>query len=83
MAGLVFRVPEGIYVVGREEISPRDAHVSRRHVLVACTNGHVHLQDAGSTNKTYVAGQPADAPTLLALCQEINMGGNVAIYSHT
>jgi serine/threonine protein kinase len=83
MAGLVFRIPEGIYVVGREEISPRDAHISRSHILVACTNGHVHLQDAGSTNKTYVAGQPADAPTLLALCQEINVGGNVAIYSHT
>jgi len=83
VTGLIFRIPEGIYVVGRDELSPRDAHISRRHISVACTNGHVHLQDAGSTNKTYVAGLPADVPTLLAPCQEINVGGNVAVYSHT
>lgn len=81
IAGRTFRAPEGIYHVGRNVLSPRDAHISRRHLLVACLDGQFHVQDAGSTNKTFVNGQLADAPTHLAPGQELSIGGNVAAYS--
>jgi len=83
VAGAVFRIPEGIFVVGRIELSSRDAHISRRHLLVACTNGVVHFQDSGSSNGTFVAGVRADTPIMLAPGQEIVIGGNVLVYTRT
>ena len=83
MAGDAIRIPEGIFVVGRIELSSRDAHISRRHVLVACTNGVVHFQDSGSSNGTFVAGVRADTPIMLAPGQEIVIGGNVLVYTRT
>ena len=38
------------------------------------------LQDAGGTNKTLVAGQPAEAPVLLRPGIEISIAGNTAVY---
>ena len=80
MTGKTFRVPEGKYEVGRDELSPRDAHISRRHLRVVCSNGSVQLEDAGSTNKTYIAGRQADHPVLLRRGLEIAIAGNVANY---
>ena len=81
MTGRIFRVPEGKYEVGRDELSPRDGHISRRHLRVMCSNGTVQLEDAGSTNKTYVAGRQVDRPVLLRRGLEIVIAGNVASYS--
>jgi hypothetical protein len=81
LTGIVYRIPEGIYPVGRDELEPRDYQISRRHFHVACLNGSVQLQDAGSTNKTYVGGQLAQLPTPIASGQEIRIAGNTAIYS--
>ena len=81
LTGFVYRVPEGIYPVGRDELGSRDSQISRRHFHVACLNGSVQLQDAGSTNKTYVGGQLAQLPTPIASGQEIRIAGNTAIYS--
>ncbi|MGB2613897.1 MAG: FHA domain-containing serine/threonine-protein kinase [Phycisphaerae bacterium] len=83
MAGDVVRIPEGIFVVGRIELSSRDAHISRRHLLVACTDGVVHFQDSGSSNGTFVAGVRADTPIMLAPGQEVIIGGNVVVYTRT
>ena len=82
LTGLTFRIPEGIYPVGRHELSSRDCHISRQHISVACSDGSVHIQDAGSTNQTYVSGRLADNPFLLVPGQDIRIAGNSAIYNH-
>lgn len=81
LASVEFRVPEGIYVVGRDALAPRDGHISRHHFHVACLNGTVQIQDAGSTNKTYVGGRLAEQPTLIGTGDELRIAGNTAIYT--
>jgi pSer/pThr/pTyr-binding forkhead associated (FHA) protein len=83
VAGSEFWIPEGIYVVGRDSLSPRDAHISRQHLAVACLNGSLHVQDAGSANKTYVGGQLAEQPTAVSSGSEIRIAGNAAVYTRT
>ena len=80
LIGQTFRVPEGIYDVGRPSLSPRDFNISKCHFRVACSNGTVTIQDAGSANKTYVAGQLADRPIVLALNQKVCIAGNLTTY---
>ena len=80
LTGVAFRIPEGIYTVGREQLLPRDQHISRVHLKIACLNGSVHLQDAGSANRTYVAGQAAESPILLHSGQDIRIADNTATY---
>lgn len=82
LTGKVFRAPEGIYDVGRDQLSPRDQHISRRQFRVACSNGSMNVEDAGSTNKTYVGGQAADHVVLLQPAQELWVAGNSAIYAN-
>jgi len=82
LAGMTFRVPEGIFSVGRNELSPKDFHISKQHFFVACTNGTVCVQDAGSINKTFVAGRFAQGPVLLLQGQEVCVAGNKATYNH-
>ena len=79
-AGRTFRIPEGIFLVGRLQLSPRDSHISKNQLFIAAINGTVYLQDAGSTNKTLVAGQPAEGPVLLRPGIEIVIAGNTAVY---
>ena len=81
MTGKTFRIPEGIYEVGRNELAPRDQHISRRHFLVACVDGHLYVQDAGSANKTYVAQLLAELPTRLTSGQELRLADNTALYT--
>lgn len=83
VAGTTFRIPEGIYRVGRNELSPRDYHISRQHLSVACLNGSVFLEDTGSTNKTYIAGRPITNPTALLPGQEVCIAGNIATYTYS
>lgn len=82
LTGMSFRIPEGIFSVGRDELSPRDYHISRQHLSVACLNGTVLVQDAGSANKTYIAGRLADHPIPLTPNQELCIAGNTATYNH-
>ncbi len=82
LAGLVFRIPEGIYEIGRDALSPRDHHISRKHLSIACLNGSVHVVDAGSANKTYVDGRLADRPFVLQPGTELSIAGNTAIYTN-
>ena len=81
LSGCIFRIPEGIYIIGRNELSPRDCHISRKHLSVACTNGSVFIQDAGSANKTYVGQQIADIAILLASGEQVCIAGNTATYT--
>lgn len=82
LTGKSFRIPEGTFAVGRNELSPRDYHISRRHLLVVCSNGSVHIEDAGSANKTYVGTNLADHPILLTANEPLCIAGNMANYNH-
>ena len=81
--GTIFRVPQGTYEVGRDQLCPRDGYVSGRHFKVICHNGQLEIQDAGSTNKTLVAGVFAGQPLRLQFGQELKIAANVATYTRT
>lgn len=82
LAGVTFRVPEGAHQVGREQLNPRDSHISRRQCFVTCCNGTAYVQDAGSSNQTCIAGQPVTQPYLLRPGQEIRVAGYVVVYAN-
>ena len=81
--GTTFRIPQGDYFVGREVISPRDGCISRQHMRVWCNDGCVWLEDANSTNRTYVGHEFASYPVRLTTGQQIWIGGNTAVYTIT
>ena len=80
LAGETRPIPEGICMVGRPELLPRDMRISRRQLHVACTNGSVQIQDAGGKNPTRVNGQVANQPTVLQPGDSIDIATNVATY---
>lgn len=80
LSGRIFRIPMDLFVTGREILAPRDSHISRRHLRLACINGNVMIEDAGSANKTLVDGQLlAQALTLKPNCT-IVIAGSTGIY---
>ena len=81
LAGHVFRIPEGIYPVGRQILCPRDRTLSRRHFHVSYLNGTVHIEDAGSAQNTYVDEQPANRPIALCSNQILRIASNRATYA--
>jgi tRNA A-37 threonylcarbamoyl transferase component Bud32 len=80
LTGETFRIPEGNFIVGRNELAPRDYRISRRHFSLSCQNGTVFMQDQGSANKTWIGCQPADLPILLQHQIQIVIAGSTAIY---
>jgi len=80
IAGMVFRIPEGTYAIGREILSPRDHQLSRKHIQVVCNNGTVSLADAGSANGTFVDGRFAGRQIALTPGARILLAGNQALY---
>jgi len=81
LAGMVVRIPQGIYVVGREQFASRDQQISRSHFYAACHNGSVLIQDAGSVNRTFVGGQFAGLPVPLVANQEFRVAACAATYT--
>ena len=81
LSGLTYRVPEGIYVVGRDQLAPRDGTISRRHLGVACLDGAILVHDAGSANKTYVDNTLASNPIRLVSGQQVAIAGNTGTYT--
>ena len=82
LAGMVCRLPEGEYYIGRQEICQRDYSISRRHLSIRCLNGTVYFTDAGSSNGTFVEGLPALKPTPLVNNCQVMLSNNTAIYTH-
>jgi len=82
LAGQAFRIPETTFLTGRDQLSPRDFQISRRHLWVDCLDGKVEVQDAGSANKSYVGGRLIDRATELSVGQELYLAGNIATYTH-
>ncbi|MBL1216571.1 MAG: FHA domain-containing protein [Planctomycetes bacterium] len=83
LSGFVFRIPQGSYSIGRHELADRDECLSRVHMHVICDNGSVLVQDAGSTNKTYVNDRVVNIPTPITAGQPVRLAGNAAIYTHS
>ena len=81
LSGQTFRIPQGAFFVGREQLSARDQLLSRRHFSVSCNNGTVEVQDAGSTNGTFLGGCPISGPTALTQGVQFHIAGNVADYT--
>lgn len=80
LTGRVYRIPMDLFVTGRDSLAPRDFHISRRHLRVACMNGDVMLEDVGSANKTYIDGQVLDQPLTLRPNCQIVIAGSTGIY---
>ena len=80
LKGIEFRIPEGIYDVGRSQLLPHDHCLSRHQFSIACLNGTVVVQDANSTNSTLVRGQRAANPLTITLKDEIRIGNYLAQY---
>ncbi len=79
-AGKTFRIPEGVHVVGRDQLGAQDPYISQRHFQLVCLNGAVHIQDAGSTNGTCINGALVTQLTPLQPGQEIVIAGYTARY---
>ena len=82
LTGRVYRIPEGIYCIGRDQLNQRDQEISRHHCYVTCTDGMVVIQDAGSTNHTFVGNEFAGGPIILAPNLQLHIARNVATYTH-
>ena len=82
LAGSVFRIPQGDYVVGRDILAPRDFHISRAHFRVVCCNGNVGVADLGSANKTLIDGVIAEQATHLVPGMAIRIAGSTGVFTH-
>ncbi len=70
-------VRPGEYVIGCEancEVLVEVELVSRRHAQLTVNYDHVLIEDLGSSNGTFVNGQPVSAPTRLWPNQKIQIG---------
>ncbi|MBI9018556.1 MAG: protein kinase [Phycisphaerae bacterium] len=79
---MVYRIAEGEYYSGRNQLCERDISISRRHLLVNCINGTAIISDAGSSNGTFIAGQIAARPTPLINNCQITVARSNAIYTN-
>ena len=80
LTGVTFRIPEGLYIVGRNELLARDFQISRQHLSIQCLNGTVLISDAGSANKTYIGSQCVSSPIQILPGQQLCIAGNIAVY---
>jgi pSer/pThr/pTyr-binding forkhead associated (FHA) protein len=73
---------DGEFIVGRGETGPGrlgdDTEISRRHARFGRdAEGHLTVEDLGSTNGTYINGRRVTAPTVLVGGDEIKVGRTV------
>src|SRR4051794_30198650 len=70
-------VPPGEYVIGREEgceLPLLVELVSRRHARLTVNFDHILIEDLGSSNGTFINGQPITEATRLWPHQKIQIG---------
>ncbi len=81
-----FPLPEGEHLVGREanaEIRPASQEISRRHARLTVRDERVTVEDLGSRNRTFVAGQAVDGQVEVPHGVELRFGSVVAQVVHT
>jgi Stage II sporulation protein E (SpoIIE)/FHA domain len=78
-----FVLPDHPVIVGRTapaDIVLDDTTVSRRHCRLSRADGHVVLEDLGSTNGTRINGAPVKSPTMLEGGDVVGIGGHELHY---
>lgn len=74
--GTTFEVGEGL-TLGRAstaEIVVQDSFASATHAHVYLRGGHVYVEDARSTNGTYLNGRPLRRPERLSVADTVRIG---------
>lgn len=72
-------VDEKVFVIGRSpecQLSLPEPEISRAHLQVACDKEQITIADLGSSNKTFLNGEPIPAhnPQLIGANDEIRLG---------
>jgi DNA-binding winged helix-turn-helix (wHTH) protein len=78
-----FVLGEGAHVLGRDEAAAVRAEgvgVSRQHARLAIEEGQATLEDLGSKNGTFVAGERLSSPRVLRDGDEIRLGQAVRLH---
>jgi len=78
--GRVFPIPAGLVILGRAPdagIALLDGEVSRYHARIRVEEGHVQVEDLGSTNGTRVNGDLILGPADLRVGDRLSLGGHV------
>ena len=78
----MFELPEGRHDVGRDPASVvviDDSSVSHRHAVVTVTRQFTTIQDAGSTNGTFVGRVKAEVALLLSDDDVVKLSGDVEL----
>lgn len=81
-ANSILLIPQERLLIGRGNLAPQDKHISSRHLIVHARNGTVTVEDAGSTNGTYLDGHRITGPVELSQGQTIRAGNQTFTY-HT
>jgi pSer/pThr/pTyr-binding forkhead associated (FHA) protein len=74
--GTTFEVGESL-MLGRAttaDITVQDSFASSTHAHVYLRGGHVYVEDAGSTNGTYLNGRPLRRPERLSVADTVRIG---------
>jgi len=74
--GTEFEVGEGL-TLGRAstaDITVEDSFASSTHAHVYLRGGHIYVEDAGSTNGTYLNGRPLRRPERLSVADTVRIG---------
>jgi len=80
--GTVFNLANDVIFIGRDvgnDIVIGDAEISRQHARISKTPGGYVIEDLGSTNGTYIAGQRLTTPHLLAPGDLVAFGESVTL----
>ena len=75
--------PEREVVIGRSrscELTLQAGQASRRHAAVRFEDGHFRVRDLGSTNGTFVNGEPLAAERVLRPGDRIEIGGTIVTF---
>jgi predicted component of type VI protein secretion system len=70
-------IPVAEFLIGRDEechLRPRSDAISRRHCVIAVSEGGVVLRDLGSKNGTYVNGQRVEGTCVLQAGDHLQVG---------
>jgi len=80
--GTVFDLTKDVTFIGRDvgnDIVIGDAEISRQHARISKTPGGYVIEDLGSTNGTYIAGQRLSTPHVLSPGDLIAFGESVSL----
>jgi signal transduction histidine kinase len=81
--GRTFPVGRKVLVLGRDNVDVvlKSTDVSRRHARISVQKGEHVLEDLGSSNGTYVNGNPVTRPTPVRVGDRIQLGSTILVLS--